>query len=63
MHGVCSILFQNPAMDFLKFNPLCPQKTQYGAFFLDGAIAEWSGHTSTLVALCQVTERWNAARG
>jgi hypothetical protein len=24
---------------------------------------EWSGHTSTLVALCHVTERWNAARG
>jgi hypothetical protein len=35
----------------------------YGALFLDGAIAEWSGHTCTLVALCHVTERWNAARG
>jgi hypothetical protein len=25
--------------------------------FLDGAAAEWSGQTSTLVALCHVTER------
>jgi hypothetical protein len=29
--------------------------------FLDGAVAEWSGRTSTLVALCHVTEQWNAA--
>jgi hypothetical protein len=49
-------------MNFRKFNHLCPQKTHYGALFLDGAIAEWSGHTSTLVAFCHVTERWNAAR-
>jgi hypothetical protein len=31
--------------------------------FLNGAIAEWSGHASTLIALCHVTEQWNAARG
>jgi hypothetical protein len=48
-------------MDFRRFNPLCPQKTHYGALFFDGAIAEWSGHTSALVALCHMTERWNAA--
>jgi hypothetical protein len=50
-------------MDFRIFNPVCPQKTHYDALFLDGAIAEWTDHTSTLVALCHVTERWNAARG
>jgi hypothetical protein len=50
-------------MDFRRFNPLCPQKTHYGALFLNGAIAEWIGHTSTLVALCHVIERWNAASG
>jgi hypothetical protein len=50
-------------MDFRTFNHLCPQKTHYGALFLDGAIAEWSSHTSTVVALCHVTERWKAARG
>jgi hypothetical protein len=42
-------------MDFNRFNPLCPQKMHYGAF-LDGAIAEWSGHTSTLVAFYHMTE-------
>jgi hypothetical protein len=50
-------------MDFRTFNPLCQQKTHYGALFVDGAIAEWSGHASTVVALCHVTERWNAAGG
>jgi hypothetical protein len=63
MHGVRSILCQNPVIDFRRFNPLCPQKAHYGAVFLDGAIAEWSGHTSNLVAVCDVTERWNSARG
>jgi hypothetical protein len=45
-------------MDFRRFNPLCPQKTHYSVLFLDGAIPEWSGHTSTLVALCHMTEQW-----
>jgi hypothetical protein len=45
MHGACSILCQHSAVDFRRFNPLCPQKTHYGALFLDGAVAEWSGHT------------------
>jgi hypothetical protein len=43
-------------MDFRRFNPLCPQKMHYGALFLDSAIAEWSGHTSILVALCNVID-------
>jgi hypothetical protein len=43
MHGACSILCQHLAMDFLRFNPLCPQKTHYGALFsmvqsLSGAV-------------------------
>jgi hypothetical protein len=59
MHGVCSILCQHPAMDFRRLNPLCPQKMHYGALFLDGSVAEWSGHTSTLVSLCHMIERWN----
>jgi hypothetical protein len=63
MHGACSILFQHLVMDFRRFNPLCPQKMHYGTLFLDGAIAEWSSHTSTLIALCHVTEQWNAASG
>jgi hypothetical protein len=63
MHGACSILCQHTAIDFCRFNHLCLQKTHYGALFLDGAIAEWSGDISTLVALCHVTERRNAARG
>jgi hypothetical protein len=63
MHRVCSILCQHLVMDFRRFNLLCPQKMHYGALFLDGAITEWSRHTSTLVALCHVTERWNAACG
>jgi hypothetical protein len=50
-------------MDFHRFNRLCPHKMHYGTLFFDGAIAEWSGHTSTIVALCQVTEQWNAACG
>jgi hypothetical protein len=41
-HGAYSILCQHPAMDFHRFNPICPQKMQYGALFLDGAIAEWT---------------------
>jgi hypothetical protein len=45
MHGACSILCQHPEMDFCRFKPLCPQKTNYGVLFHDGAIAEWSGHT------------------
>jgi hypothetical protein len=56
MHGACSILCQHLAMDFCRFNPLCPQKLHYGMLFLDGAITEWSGHTSTLVTLYHVTE-------
>jgi hypothetical protein len=24
--------------------------------FLDGAVAEWSGHTSTVIALCHVND-------
>jgi hypothetical protein len=63
MNGACSILCQHPAMDFHRFNHLCPQKTHYGALLLDGAIAEWSGHTYNFVALCHMIERWNAARG
>jgi hypothetical protein len=63
VRDACSILCQHPVMDFRKFNALCPQKRHYGTLFLDGAIAEWSGHTSTLVALCHVTERWNAVLG
>jgi hypothetical protein len=35
----------------------------YGVLFLDGAITEWSGHISTLIALCRVIEWWNAACG
>jgi hypothetical protein len=31
---VCSILCQHPAMYFRRFNPLCPQKTYYGALLL-----------------------------
>jgi hypothetical protein len=58
MHGAC----QHLEMDFGRFNALCPQKMHYGALFLEGLVAEWSGHTSTLVALFHVTERWNAAR-
>jgi agmatine/peptidylarginine deiminase len=50
-------------MDFRRFNPVCPQKTRYGALFLNGAIAEWSSHTSTLIAFCHMTEQWNAVRG
>jgi hypothetical protein len=57
------VIVDNPAMEFRRFNPLCPQKTYYGAMFLNGAITELSGHTSTLVAPSHVTKRWNAARG
>jgi hypothetical protein len=32
-------------MDFHRFKALCPQKTHYGALFLDGAFVEWSDRT------------------
>jgi hypothetical protein len=57
MHGACPILCQHPAMDVRIFNPLCPQKTHYGALILDCPIAEWSAHVSTLVDLRHVAER------
>jgi hypothetical protein len=53
---------QHSVVDFGRFNPLCPYKMHYGALFLDGAITEWSGHTSTLSVFCHVTEQWNAVR-
>jgi hypothetical protein len=45
---------QHLVMDFRRFNPLCPQKN--GALFLNGAIADWSDRTYTLVALRNVTD-------
>jgi hypothetical protein len=43
-------------MDFRRFNPLCPQKTHYGALFLDEAnarIVPRLGHDHFFPALYQ----------
>jgi hypothetical protein len=47
-------MFQHPVIDFPRFNPLCLQKMHYSALFHSGTIAERSGHTSTLIAVCHV---------
>jgi hypothetical protein len=48
--------------DYVVTTGVLPGATQI-PFNFEHVIAERSGHTSTLVALCHVTQRWNAARG